>query len=230
MTKLSEKTKLLLLIGGVFILSMGLLLVFSNRGNNVDVLPEEGTAADYSQQARIVNGSNLFAALGGGGRYDLFSEDLHTFGKKNYTSYKGSGGVIGFTIESEIKKEGETLSFSGKYGSSKNLIRIALKPLKNERLNTSITDTKTTRNIDSQLPSNSLRNQFISTLPVGNEAYNVDYITSSDSFVITVYDGDNDTKAIAEQYLISSLKVTDLSNEKYSVIVAQSGRGDSPPF
>lgn len=231
MTKLSEKTKLLFVIGVVFILSMSLLFVFSDRGNKVDVLPEEGTATDYSQQARIVNGTNLFTDLGGGDRYDSFTKDLHVFGRSSYKGYEDSSKVVGFTVEGEIKKEGETLSFGGKYGSSKNLIRITLKLLKNNRLQTSITDSKTAKNIDSQLPSNSLRNQFISTLPISNEAYAVDYADSTDGFVITVYDGDGETRVNAEKYLITSLKITDLSDENYSVVFAQgSGSESSPVF
>src|SRR5690606_4381583 len=123
--------------------------------------------ADYSKQARIVNGDRLFEVMANLEQYQAFTEDLFVFATKNYEEYGDlSDKLVGFEIGEDLAKEGDVVKFSGRYGSVRNEIDIRIKLLNHGRINSSITDTKTSRNMDSELSSNTKRNQFIGSLPI----------------------------------------------------------------
>ena len=114
------------------------------------------------------------------------------------------------------------IRFKGRYGALKNTITVEVTLLKKERIKISITDTKTKQNIDGELSSNSVRNQFIGTLPLEKDGYSIDYQTNSDTFLITSYDGSANTKSLAENYLMNSLKESSLKNIRYTYLVTRS--------
>jgi hypothetical protein len=86
----------------------------------------------------------------------------------------------------------------GRYGATKNRIEVTVRLLKNNRISLQITDTKTDRNIDDSLASNTQRNQFIGTLPIEKPNYVIEYVNSSDSFSVNVFDGSEYDAAVAE--------------------------------
>ncbi len=198
-------------------------LAILGRREKIDTPPEEGTAADYTTQARVIGGEELFVELEGDARYDSFIEDLFVFGEKNYEEYKNSDKVIGFKLDDKPKREGEELVFTGKYGSSGNTISIRLQKLPNSRLKTQITDTKSGVNIDAELPSNSPRNQYIATLPVQSATYAISYHLAQDSFIIDLYDGSTASRTAAEAALAAGLKQPDLSKETVRIVKPTSG-------
>lgn len=170
-------------------LLVGSLLIFTiikgNSGSSVDSYPIEGSDQDYSTRVRLINSELLFKQLSGDRRYDSVSEDLYIFATSAYSKYKtDKPEVIGFVISGKSEKKDETVTFEGSYGAEKNKIKVTATILKNDRVKTSITDTKTKLNIDSKLPSNSKLNQYISELPKSGVSYEADYVRSSENISI----------------------------------------------
>jgi len=176
------------------IILLGLMLVVLFGGDKkagVDTVPFEGSSQDYSLRARIIGGEELFKLVAGGKRYDSLSEDLYVFGSTAYEEYKKDDvEVIGFTLSSEVKKESDTVTFSGEFGSSSNTVTVSLELLKNSRLKSSITDTKTKLNIDQKLPSNSKFNSYIAKLPIIGDGYTAGYSASDGKISIQLDDRD----------------------------------------
>ena len=210
------------------ILFLGLILagfcigIIMNSGSDIDKLPEEGYSVNYTTQARIVNGEELFRMLEGADKYDAFSKDLQLFAKTAYTSYKEDPGkVIGFQIASDISDTGDKISFTGNYGSTKNKISIAITLQKHNRIHVSITDEKTKLNLDEELPSNSKRNTFIATLPVNAANYVLDFNDSGNSFSIELLP--EDPASIDQEYVDASevlkkgLGISDIKQETVDI-------------
>lgn len=193
--------------------------------------PAEGSDADYSTMSNVQNGEDLVQQLGSLEAYDALSQDLHTFGKTAFPAYsEDEQKVVGFEVTSKINKDRERVSFEGKYGSTKNTIRVQVTLLKNFRITSSITDTKTKLNIDSQLPSNSKTNQYVGSLPLQTNSYAIDFSTSDEYFALTIYDGTAATEAAAKKALQDGTGVTDLSTINYRVIIPSSGgEGEGSP-
>ncbi len=174
------------IILGLLVGSLLLFSIFSGNSNSsVDSYPIEGSDQDYSTRARLINSEELFKQLSGDQRYDAVSEDLYVFAKTGYSVYKdNTPDVIGFVLAGSSQKKGSTVSFTGNYGAIKNKITVTVTILGNDRITTSITDTKTKLNIDSKLPSNKKINKYISELPKTGENYVAEYARSSDSITI----------------------------------------------
>lgn len=214
--------KNLLLVGSVIAVLVTIGVLSSGGRANIDT-PDEGSSIDYSTQVRMVNGKDLLYAIGGVRPYDFLGKDLFTFGKVGYTKYK-SGGVIGFEVTSNLKEDGNTINFSGRFGATDNKIDVTVKTLKNDRIHTSITDTVTKLNIDDELPSNTIRNQFIGSLPLNDKRYSIEYMRSKDSFLINIFNSKENLK-LAEQALMDGLEIKSLESEN----VVRYGAFESAP-
>ena len=177
---------------------------------------------------RIIDGDELFQKISGGVRYDQLSSDLYVFAKKQYQQYQKSTNVIGFEITSVISKKNNDIEFSGKFGAINNTIRIKVVLLSNSRIKTSIVDTKTNKNINAQLPSNSKRNSLIAKLPYKTKDYIIEYDQSDDSFVINIFDGGEADLNKATNYLISMLGQDEFNKEKYNFVRSGGFSNDTP--
>jgi hypothetical protein len=224
-----SRSKLLLILGLVVLAVLGLSFFSPGSSNKIDGPPPESSEIDYSNQAKIVDGEELFDLIGGPDAYDYFSKDLQLFAKTAYPEYKDEPTkIIGFKINSVLKKEGDTIIFDGRFGSVENRIDARIQLLKNNRIKTSLTDVKTKLNIDSELPSNNKRDQFIGGLPLITGAFEIEYLGSSDSFLLTIYDGVS--KPAAEKALTDGLGISDLSAESYNTFIPTSaGEGEGFP-
>jgi hypothetical protein len=217
-----------LVVGFILLIGIGLYSLGNNK-LDIDKYPEEGTSTDYSQLVNIYEDAELYVGLGGTIRHEQVARDLHYFAKNSYEAYRNRNGVIGFLIESEIKKDNTTVSFSGRFGavSNKIVIEVVMKP--NYRNSTSITDKKTGKQIDSRLPSNSKRNQLISKLPIKDKKYLIEYEPSNDMFVINIFDGGSNELSLATKRLSNELGVSNLEKEKYQFI-RSGGLGSDRPL
>lgn len=182
--ELSNKQRIMV-IAIVFMIGLLMVLAFIPRGVNIDRLPEESSEMNYDTSANIHEGLDLLKVIGAS-RFNQFSRDLFVFAKDNYKQYQ-SDKVVGFMLISPIKQSGEFVSFKGRYGSVSNKIDISLELKNNDRLRTSITDTKNKTNIDDKLPSNTRLNQYVATLPINEGDYLVQYKPVDDIIEITLF-------------------------------------------
>jgi hypothetical protein len=219
-----------LVVGGAVLVGVILFIAFisSGKGNPIDKLPEEGSSVNYSDIAVISKGEELFKDLGGSISYDLFGKDLYYFGKNSYKNYSKEKAVIGFLITSETKKVNNEYVFEGRFGAVSNKISVSVKPLERHRIYTKITDTKTKKDLNSSLPSNNKRNQFIATLPVTKDDFSIDFDETSDTFVINIYDGDPSLYDTASKHLASQIGAKDLTKEKVSLLRSGDLSSDDP--
>jgi len=211
-----NNNKILVLIAFMFILSGTILYATFNQKQNPDIMTDEQYVSDSSKQANIVDDSDsIVNLLGGVVQYNLLSEDIFYFGKVTYESYrKNISKTVGFRIDGNIQKKDSNITFTGNYGASKNKISVSITVLANKRIKTSIYDTKLNKNIDSELPSNSKFNQFISTLPISRDSYTIEYSKSEDKVVISLTDRDPSILPIAEKYIESQIDDGSLNSDK----------------
>jgi hypothetical protein len=172
----------------LFIVLLWLVFAWGGNAQDIDVLPEEEiTAIDITTQAYINNPGDLAIKLGSVEEYDSLASDLHVFAKKNFSVYnEAADRVVGFRLNKSSVKSGDVVSFSGRYGASKDRIDVKITLLKNDRIKTSITNTKTNKNFDGDLPSNSRRNQFLASLPIDEQDYRIDYFQDGVGGGVTV--------------------------------------------
>ena len=176
-------TILALLVGSLLLFS----IFSSNSNGSIDSYPIEGSDQDYSKRARLVNSEDLFKQLGGDKRYDSLSEDLYVFATSAYAKYKtDKPEVIGFVLSGKSIKKDDTITFEGTYGAVKNKVKVGVSIKKNDRITTSIVDTKTKFTIDTSLPSNRKINKYISELPKSEETYIAEYVRSTDKISIFI--------------------------------------------
>ncbi len=184
----------------VVIVMIGLL---TSGGEEIDVLPEEGSSLDYSEQAKFVDSKDLAQNLGGVDQYDSLTKDLFVFAKKTFALYTTEPQrVVGFSILGDIEKEDSVVRFSGRFGAAKDKIDVVVNLLNNRRLKVSITNTKTNQNVDSELLSNSKINQFIGSLLFTNDLFKIEYNPSTNSFTITAHSKDPSVRKQATDYIV----------------------------
>lgn len=208
---------------GVFVVIciIAALLSLTNK-ESIDQRPEEGTDADYSQQARIVNGEKLFVELEGGDRYDYFARDIKEFAKR-FEEYSEKP-VTGFEITSDLEVDGSVIKFDGKYGSVNNKISVTLEKLNNQRLKTSITDSSSNVTVDDDtLPSNSLRNQFVATLPLDSPYCTVTFVVDGEIINAELKSLNEADKAACDQFILQQTGGKDIG---YSSIVPTYLKGE----
>lgn len=194
--------KKLIIASLVLITVVGFIAIFTK--DNIDTPPDgDGIVLDYSDSASLVDSEDLLNAVGSIDAYDRVRKDIYTFGKKTYQPYiTNSTKAIGFAISKKsVTKNGSDISLEGKYGSSSDEIKISIKLLSNFRIKISITDIKTGRNIDSELPSNNKLNQLIGILPYDSENYSISYSDRSLKVVVRLDFFTEELKAEALDYI-----------------------------
>ena len=197
-------------------LGLAILLILANdtirRGSDN---ASEFTPTD--SPAVLVNGEELYTQIDDGYQFDNLRKDLATYGRSTIDKYK-SGNVteVVFEITNDSTKDGDDISFEGKYEESGDLIGVELTKLPNSRLKLSITNRATGTNINNSLSSNTKRNQFAATLPIDKDDYSIEFYVPSESFVIKLYDPE--TEGNARQIIITGLGTSDLSGEAISVV------------
>lgn len=216
LNQLSTKARVILVII-IATLSLALIGVLLQKDENFETFGE-GFALDHTVYAMLVEGTELLDNLSSMEEYDRFARDLRVFAKAAYPEYSDEGSLIAFKITSPVRKDGDSLSFNGRFGSVENKIDATIRPLGKNRIKTSITDTKTKLNIDPDLPSNSIREQFIGSLPHEGEGYLVDYNDTTDSFFINLRSNTAAVRQEAEQFIASSLKLKDIQDERVEVL------------
>ncbi len=185
----SANKKKYVTIAAALILVYAIALVASisikSQKPNIDTWPKESTQEDFTKVARIYEGSTILEDIGGQNQYGAFTRDLKVYAQSNFPEYADETKIVGFIIKGKIKKSGATLSFHGEYGASADRIDVTIIKQNNTRISSSIVDSKTKHNIDEALPSNSALDTYISTLPLYNNNYSVEF--DNDSQKITVY-------------------------------------------
>lgn len=190
-----------LLVALVLLIFLVAGIISSRRDLNPDSIPEEPSINEYSKSAKIIDpSSSLVQKIGGIVQYDMLSRDLRYFGSVNYEKYKkNTSGVVGFLIKGDVNKNDSVIEFIGVYGASSNKVKVRVELLANKRIKTSITDTVSNINVDSQLDSNSQFNVFISKLPITKTGYTVEYSSIKNQVVVHLTERN---PALYEQALI----------------------------
>ena len=225
------KARLALLLVFVVIVVIGIFVLVGRSGDDIDKIPFEGTSDEFTSQVVMFDNPasrDLFQKVESAARFGAIRSDLFFFAQKNYPQYQEKNKIIGFKITSQIIKNGDTVTFSGRYGALNNKIFLSVTLLPNTRIKTSIKDEKKNIQTDSQLPSNSRRNQVISELPVSTKDYDIDYDKTTDSFIINIFQGGPEKLNLALAYLADKLGIKDMGQEKYSFRRTSTGGMFSP--
>ena len=213
----NSRIKILIMISTTVVLLFLLITLINliSRKNSIG----EGSSQDFKTRARITNGKELFSIINGGVTYDQLSDDLFVYGKYSYADYQKNGNtVVNFTINNNtLTKKDSVVYLEGKFLASPNTLKISVQLLDNSRIKTSIVDPKTNKNIDSVLPSNSKRNQFISTLPIAHDDFVVGYNISSDKFYVSSYSGSKNTNDNIKKFLEDSIGTDIIAKENYTI-------------
>jgi len=226
----NTKYKKFLIAGFAALLLIILINSLRSKDLAIDVA-SEGTSTNYSSQANINNGEELLKTIGDLRTYDKVSSDIFTFAQAAYEEYANQPSkVVGFRVDRKINKKDKSITFTGRYGAVDHKISVNINLLSNRRYKISITDLKTKLNIDSDLKSNSKRNQFIGILPVSADDYSIDYDGAGDGFIISLYPEEstrlNEAYTAAESRILSGLGIGSLSDEKVDII--RSGNSLAP--
>jgi hypothetical protein len=182
-------------------------------GTGVEYTPSDGPA--------IMNESeDLYRLINNDSQFNYLKEDLAYFGRAtidDYTSGKEPGVI--FVVDKNARKNGEQITFEGKFEKSKDTIVVTITKLHNGRIKSSVVNKKTNKNLDAELPSNSKRNQYVGSLPLAKDGFTVGFLEKSDEFFITL-DGvsvsTEQSAAISE--LTTVLGIQDLSNENVTFV------------
>ncbi|MFZ1323698.1 MAG: hypothetical protein WAQ57_00875 [Candidatus Saccharimonadales bacterium] len=186
----------------LFIVLLGTVLTWGASSSDIDRRPETD-ATDYESQAYIHDSGNLASQLGGLNQYISLTEDMHVFATKSFPVYtEDTKRIVGFKPSKASVKAAYVVSLSGRFGASKDKIEIKVTLLKNDRIKTSITNTRTGKNYDSELPSNTKTNQFLATLPIEENDYRIDYQRTVNGGGVTI------------TYYIRDAALTKASNQK----------------
>lgn len=211
MNNLPISKKSALVIGVIaFLLLCFIFLGFSNE--RIDYLPNDAVDADYSNQVNLISEENIVALLGGVQHKQMLAEDLYVFAKTGYATYTTNPPeAIGFKLSS-IKTVDNKIELEGRFGATKNKIIASILPLQHGMIASSITDTESGLNIDKSLPSNSVRNQFIGSLPLETSEYVIDYVPDTDGFSVNIFNSSQNQEK-AQEALKTGLGITTLALE-----------------
>lgn len=209
---------LLFLVVAILLLVGSIFRNGSNIGTGTEYFPSEGPAL-------VSNSQDLYKSLNNNRQFVLLTENLGVFARATIEEYGlGISKEIAFTIDSPINKNGSVYSFSGFFEADKNKIQITLEPLAYGQINSTITGPENT-NIDNFLPSNNQRNKYIATLPFEGTNFSIDYYPTSDTFSISLYDDDPNTRNNALKTLETGVGYTIQTDEYYIFIPSSAGEG-----
>lgn len=214
----NEKGKINPKFIALFLLLATLIIVGLLNGGDKGV----GVGKEYEDPlgpAVIVNSQELFKELDSEHQFNSIRNDLTYFANKHIDKYKNGDTEINFII-SDLNKKDDFIFIEGKYSKSKNKILLKIKELNFGKVSITIEDSKSRTKETSNLPSNSIRNQYIGSLPYkSSDGYTISYTESDDSFYISINEG-YDTAMISKvalSQIISQLDVDSLDNEKYKI-------------
>ncbi len=213
---------ILVLMVGVFLVIFFISLIVRPK----NVKNNDGEYVDRNSGAFMSYKDYPFLPLASGAANDLLRQDLAFFARNTIPKYgPNDDPSVNFKLSKDIKTNGASVSFSGVFERSKDNISVEVTQLNNNRIKTSITNTKSRSNIDDKLPSNSKRNQFIAKLPISNSEYIIDYDDDVDGFLITLYAESSLDKASST--ITDALGIDSIKNENVKIL---GGTANSSPY
>ncbi len=191
--KISSNRKLIAIVAGLLLLFL-LGSVFSNLGSGGDT-----TAPEYSPSntpAVIGNSDKLYKEINNSMQFMNLRQDIATYGRLSIPSYYNNPEtMVSFTTTGAFElNDSDLIKFSGSYIGSKDKIVVTVERLPNNQIKTSIVNSQNGGMIDSRLPSNSSRNQFLASLPIKNASYIIEYNQSVDAYIITALKAESGIK------------------------------------
>jgi len=205
-----------------------LVIIFGSQ-KNAGIKPG-GEYISPDTPAFLVYKKDTYKPLSTNGANNLLAKDMAYFARTKFPAYdpeKQPG--ITFTLTSDPVKNNGTVEFEGKYEKVKDVIKVSVTELENNRIKTSITNTKTGTNMDSELPSNSKTNTFIGSLPVFTNDYLVYYSLTTNKITVLLYGDYNEArKAEALKVVSDALGIPYINDEHIDFYYTQpdTGQGD----
>jgi hypothetical protein len=177
-----------------------------------------GKGTEYTppdSPAILSESEHLYEQLGSDYRFSALRVDLAYFARATIAEYRtGSVNEIVFKVIGNIEKSDNTLSFNGEFSAGNTPVNIVIGLKNYDRMLVSITNKNNQTNIDSELPSNSKLNKFISTLPIDKNGYHIGYSSSDESFEVNLYISDSGLIAEAQQVIKEGLGLETLDSIK----------------
>ena len=148
----------------------------------------------------------------------ILDKDLAYFARHSYKEYdpKINPKVI-FDVVSKTNVDTNKIKLVGKFRLTKEEVTVALEITNYGRINSSIIATKTKRTLDTELPSNNSRDQFIGKLPVYGGDFIIDYNPMTDIIYANLYSQSVATKTEVFNMLKAGLKKETLTDSEYSI-------------
>ncbi|MDB5183196.1 MAG: hypothetical protein JWO47_980 [Candidatus Saccharibacteria bacterium] len=215
-----------IIISAVLILGIVILLIAGLRSHKPADIANGDEYVSPTSGAFLIYKNDTYSPFGT--RADsLLRDDIAFFARKNFNAYNpAKHPTVEFDVGGKPSKKGNTLTLSGTFAKSSDKIVVTATLLKNNHIKTAILNESTGANLDTLLPSNSIRNQYIGTLPANHDTYVIDYVSSDDSFIITLNDTSAQDAALKE--LQSKLMLHSLTGENYHFLTPSS-LGDGAP-
>jgi len=187
----------------------------SIKRQSTSSLGEEHIPAD--SEALLLKDKQYFTPTPDVNHDHFIRKDLAYFARKNYKEYdqKTNPQVIFNVSKSTTDKDG-AITFVGKFELVKDEFSVSVKLLQNDRIKSSIKNLKTGKIADSDLPSNTPRNQLIGRLPITSDNYDIGYLPALDKFDIIIVDHSNATLDEAVKVIATALNVKDLDKKEYN--------------
>lgn len=195
----------LLLIGLAAFVVIAIIVGLLGRGDkNIGVGTEY---SDPSGPALISGSTELYNQVGGGLAFETLKTNLAYFARQTLDQYKdGKQADVVFTVDPKsVRTEGKKVNFTGNFAASKDKIIVGLQTLGYGKFKLSVVNSKTSQNIDNQLPTNAQADQFIGSLPFYSEQYQIEYTPATNSYTVTALNSDPAIEQVATDYIANGL-------------------------
>ncbi len=148
--------------------------------------------------------------------FELLREDVKYLGVESFDEYRKLEEEVIFFVNGEsISTQNDTMSFSGYFEiNEEEPVQTTVEILSNNRINV-VFNQQLIELDPNQLPSNSPRNNFISTLPEQRPGYDIEYDIDADSFIVRLYELDAQEAAV--DYISAKIEDPNYS-EKIEII------------
>lgn len=216
---------------GIAVAFVVLFIVLVGSGRGPDIV---GDQASPTSGAFMVYKDAPYLPFGSTVSNNMLRDDLAYYARSTYPDEYNPNRQpsVVFNLADTPKKSEKSLEFSGGYEKVKAKFDVKVELLSNGRIKTSIVDTKTNRNINSELPSNSKQNQFIASLPITTGSYRLSFSGSGDKDKITIRLNDQSEQSRVEA--LSSIEaamgddfMTDENITAFYLLINEvSGRGE----
>lgn len=216
LNNLSYRKKLMLSIALV-IAAIILLFASVNTLIKKEVQQPSSNFIPSSAPATLLNASNLYAQLEIN-QYEQLRKDLTNY-SRNYRSVTEE--IVTYKLVSDVdEKDGKLYFTVDSINKPEHSIEVSLQKMPQQRIILSFVDKKTGEfNFDQSLYSNSVKNQFISTLPYSDSRFTIEYSQESNKFVVILYERSDATKEAALTVLKNGIKETELDATDYDLIL-----------